>query len=62
MASRLCKLAGCPRSVTHKIVFNPVGEPRVTEYYCEEHAEVVAEKAREGKYGDIFLGPVEIGE
>lgn len=58
----MCKVAECPRPATHKVVFNPVGEPRVTEYYCEAHAEEAADMAKEGEHGDLFLGPVELDE
>lgn len=59
---RYCRIDECDREVTHKIVYNPAGGERRTEYYCRDHAELAAEDVKDDEYGDLFLGPVEIGE
>lgn len=54
---RSCDLHECSREATHKVIYNPVGGPRSTEYYCETHAEVAAEEAELDEGGDLFFGP-----
>lgn len=55
-----CEIGECPRDATHLVVYNPVGSDRRSEYYCETHAELAAEDAREDEVGDLFYGPAEI--
>lgn len=52
-----CRFDICPRSATHLVVYNPVGQQRRSEYYCEEHAEHAASEAKRDEAGDLFLGP-----
>ncbi len=57
---RSCDLHECPREATHKVVWNPVGYERYSEYYCEPYAEVAAEEAEKDESGDLFLSPTPI--
>lgn len=54
---RACEIHECPDPATHFVVYNPVGQDRRREYYCEGHAELAAEDARDDPMGDLFLGP-----
>lgn len=55
-----CGLAECPRDPTHMVVYNPVRDDRRTEVYCETHAELAAEEAKNDPAGELYLGPQEL--
>lgn len=52
-----CQIGECPNESTHVVVYNPVGRERWSEYYCEAHAELAADEAREDPDGELFYGP-----
>lgn len=52
-----CRFAECPNNATHLVVYNPIGGERISEYYCESHAESAADEAERDVAGDLFLGP-----
>jgi hypothetical protein len=57
-----CEHSPCPRDSTHLVVYNAVQGSRRTERYCETHADLAAEEAERDKFGDLFMGPVEIAD
>ncbi|MCU4743589.1 hypothetical protein OB955_19440 [Halobacteria archaeon AArc-m2/3/4] len=54
---QLCEYDECSKECTHKVVFNPVGYDRQTEWFCETHAEIAVEEAQLDRAGDLFYGP-----
>lgn len=55
-----CRFDDCAEDATHYVVWNPVQGDRQVEEYCEGHAEVAAEDAKNDTAGDLFYGPAPI--